>query len=63
MITGALYVTQKLLDTGETVHMFTAHAGEVVGGLAVLTGESSFFTVRAKHYTVIASISRSSFYK
>lgn len=50
------------MDGAEAVHMFTAHAGEVVGGLAVLTGEPSFFTIRAKHYTLIGLISKNHFY-
>lgn len=51
------------MEGNEAVHMFTAHAGEVVGGLAVLTGEPSFFTVRAKHSTLIGLISKNNFYK
>ena len=42
--------------------MFTAHQGELVGGLAVLTGEPSFFTIRAKHTSRLALISRNTFY-
>lgn len=42
--------------------MFTAYPGEIVGGLAVLTGEPSFFTIRAKHFTRIALISKNTFY-
>lgn len=63
LISGSLHVSQKMMDGAEAVHMFTAHAGEVVGGLAVLTGEPSFFTIRAKHYTLIGLISKSNFYK
>lgn len=43
--------------------MFTAHPGEIVGGLAVLTGEPSFFTIRVKHTSRIALISKSTFYR
>lgn len=47
----------------DEVHMFTAYPGEIVGGLAVLTGEPSFFTIRAKHFTRIALISKNTFYR
>ncbi|KAG8238711.1 hypothetical protein J437_LFUL015269 [Ladona fulva] len=74
---GVLTVSQRTALTGsgrETspegvsaggdgeVHMFTAHHGEVVGGLAVLTGEPSFFTIRAKHHSRIALLSKTTFY-
>lgn len=55
-------MSQKLADMQEEVHMFTAHPGEMVGGLAVLTGEPSFFTIRAKHYSCIALLSKTTFY-
>ena len=42
--------------------MFSAHQGEVVGGLAVLTGEPSFYTIRAKHPSTIAMLSQATFY-
>ncbi|XP_050506232.1 neuropathy target esterase sws isoform X3 [Diabrotica virgifera virgifera] len=62
IIAGALVVSQRVTEGEEEVHMFTAHPGEIVGGLAVLTGEPSFFTIRAKHLTRIALISKSTFY-
>lgn len=42
--------------------MFSAHQGEIVGGLAVLTGEPSFYTIRAKHSSRIALLSKSTFF-
>lgn len=42
--------------------MFSAHQGEIVGGLAVLTGEPSFYTIRAKHPSRIALLSKSTFF-
>ncbi|KAJ8914982.1 hypothetical protein NQ315_002506, partial [Exocentrus adspersus] len=62
VISGGLIVSQKLTECDEEVHMFTAYPGEIVGGLAVLTGEPSFFTIRAKHFTRIALLSKSTFY-
>lgn len=63
VISGTLIVSQKVTECEEEVHMFTAYPGEIVGGLAVLTGEPSFFTIRAKHFTRIALISKSTFYR
>ncbi|KAJ1520543.1 hypothetical protein ONE63_003662 [Megalurothrips usitatus] len=62
LLSGTLVVSQKLADMQEEVHMFTAQPGEMVGGLAVLTGEPSFFTIRAKHYACIALLSKTTFY-
>lgn len=63
VISGALIISQKMTESEEEVHMFTAYHGEFVGGLAVLTGEPSFFTIRAKHFTRIAYLSRPIFYR
>ncbi|KAF5299333.1 hypothetical protein FQA39_LY02506 [Lamprigera yunnana] len=62
VISGSLTMSQRLTDTDEEVHMFTVHPGEIEGGLAVLTGEASFFNIRAKHFTRLALISKSTFY-
>lgn len=56
-------MSQKVTDSAEEVYMFTAHPGEIVGGLAVLTGEASYFTIRAKHFTRLALISKTTFYR
>ncbi|XP_015840327.1 neuropathy target esterase sws isoform X2 [Tribolium castaneum] len=62
VISGALIVSQKMTESEDEVHMFTSYHGEFVGGLAVLTGEPSFFTIRAKHFTRIALLSKNTFY-
>ncbi|XP_021934168.1 neuropathy target esterase sws isoform X5 [Zootermopsis nevadensis] len=62
VLSGTLVVSQKIADTGQEVTMFVAHPGEIVGGLAVLTGEPSFFSIRAKHASRIAMISKTTFY-
>uniref|UniRef100_A0AAR5PSE1 Neuropathy target esterase sws n=1 Tax=Dendroctonus ponderosae TaxID=77166 RepID=A0AAR5PSE1_DENPD len=62
VLSGALVVSQKMTDSQEEIHMYTSYPGEIVGGLAVLTGEPSFFTIRAKHLTRIALLSKSTFY-
>jgi lysophospholipid hydrolase len=66
IISGTLTVSQRNAVSPQVegdVHMFTAHQGEIVGGLAVLTGEPSFFTIKAKHFTRIALLSKNTFYK
>lgn len=63
LLTGAMVLSQKMTDDQQEVHMFTAHPGEIIGGLAVLTGEPSFFTIKAKHTSKIAVLSKSTFYE
>lgn len=62
VLSGALLVSQKVAEGEGEVHMFTAYPGEVEGGLAVLTGEPSFFTIRAKHFSRIALLSKNTVY-
>ncbi|XP_015433697.1 PREDICTED: neuropathy target esterase sws [Dufourea novaeangliae] len=65
VVSGSLTVSQRVSegrDVGQDVHMFSAHQGEIVGGLAVLTGEPSFYTIRAKHPSRIALLSKSVFF-
>ncbi|XP_076161576.1 patatin like phospholipase domain containing sws isoform X4 [Ptiloglossa arizonensis] len=65
VVSGLLTVSQRVpegRDVGQEVHMFSAHQGEIVGGLAVLTGEPSFYTIRAKHPSRIALLSKSTFF-
>ncbi|XP_058809810.1 neuropathy target esterase sws isoform X2 [Phymastichus coffea] len=65
VVSGSLMVSQRGpegRDGGQDVHMFSAHQGEIVGGLAVLTGEPSFYTIRAKHSSRIALLSKSTFF-
>ncbi|XP_047104314.1 neuropathy target esterase sws isoform X3 [Schistocerca piceifrons] len=63
LVTGALVVSQKLTDVDEEVLMFKALPGEIVGGLAVLTGEPSFFTIRAETACIVALMSKTTFYE
>lgn len=63
LMSGALMVYQrKMNEKEEEVHLFTAYPGEMVGGLAVLTGEQSFYSIRTKHFSRIALISKSTIY-
>lgn len=62
LLSGALVVSQKVAEGEGEVHMFTAYPGEVEGGLAVLTGEPSFFSIRAKHFSRIGLLSKTTVY-
>lgn len=41
----------------------TVHPGEVVGGLAVLTGESSLYTIKSRNFSRVAVLQKDSVYK
>ncbi|EFX63280.1 hypothetical protein DAPPUDRAFT_116475 [Daphnia pulex] len=67
VISGTLCVSQRAASKNNDVEMFLAYSGELVGGLAVLTGELSFFTVHSPsrlphHIACIAMLSKSTFY-
>ncbi|KAK0159924.1 hypothetical protein PV328_007384 [Microctonus aethiopoides] len=65
VVSGSLLISQRVAegrDANEEVHMFSAHQGEIVGGLAVLTGEPSFYNIRAKHPSRIALLSKQTFF-
>ncbi|XP_053601148.1 neuropathy target esterase sws isoform X3 [Plodia interpunctella] len=62
LLSGALLVSQKVAEGEGEVHMFTAYPGEVEGGLAVITGEPSFFSIRAKHFSRIGLLSKTTVY-
>ncbi|XP_076755924.1 patatin like phospholipase domain containing sws isoform X3 [Xylocopa sonorina] len=65
VVSGSLIVSQRVSegrDASQEVHMFSAYQGEIVGGLAVLTGEPSFYTIRAKHPSRIALLSKPTFF-
>lgn len=61
VLSGLLTLTQREGD--REALMFNAHPGEFVGCLAVLTGEPSIFTIRAKHHTRVAVMNSSAFYQ
>jgi lysophospholipid hydrolase len=60
ILSGTLTLTQR--ENEREVLMFNAHCGEFVGALAVLTGEPSIFTIKAKHHSRVAVMSSSEFY-
>jgi lysophospholipid hydrolase len=44
-------------------HSITIYAGEVVGGLAVLTGESSLYTIKSRNVSRVALLTKENVYK
>ncbi|KAK1892499.1 Patatin-like phospholipase domain containing protein 7, partial [Dissostichus eleginoides] len=63
IISGALHVYQRMIDREEESLLFVSHPGEMVGHLAVLTGEPLIFTVRAHRDCTFLSISKAHFYE
>ncbi|KAG1704472.1 Neuropathy target esterase sws [Nymphon striatum] len=62
VLTGSLNVSQKVVDKDDETHLFVAYPGELIGALAVLTGEPSFFSVTVRHPSVIGVISKNELY-
>uniref|UniRef100_A0A8C2YJU6 lysophospholipase n=1 Tax=Chinchilla lanigera TaxID=34839 RepID=A0A8C2YJU6_CHILA len=60
---GCLHVYQRMIDKEEDVCLFVAQPGELVGQLAVLTGEPLIFTLRAQRDCTFLRISKSDFYE
>lgn len=63
VISGLLHVYQRMIDREEESCLFVAHPGELVGQLAVLTGEPLIFSVRAHRDCTFLSISKTHFYE
>lgn len=63
MISGLLHVYQRRIDREEETRLFVTRPGELVGQLAVLTGEPLIFTVRAQRDCSFLSISKTHFYQ
>ncbi|XP_014265195.1 patatin-like phospholipase domain-containing protein 7a isoform X2 [Maylandia zebra] len=63
VISGLLHVYQRMIDREEELRLFVTHPGELVGHLAVLTGEPLIFTVRAQRDCSFLSISKTHFYE
>ena len=63
VISGHLAVLQQTVGKkSEQRIMYLAYAGELIGALAVLTGEPSFFTVRAAVDSCVVCIKKTDFY-
>ncbi|XP_034155838.1 patatin-like phospholipase domain-containing protein 6 isoform X2 [Pangasianodon hypophthalmus] len=63
VLSGCLHVYQRMIDKQEDVCLFVTQPGEMVGQLAVLTGEPLIFTVRALRDCTFLKISKSDFYE
>ncbi|XP_077398600.1 patatin-like phospholipase domain-containing protein 7a [Vanacampus margaritifer] len=63
VISGLLHVYQRMIDREEDTRLFVTHPGELVGQLAVLTGEPLIFTVKAQRDCSFLSISKAHFYE
>jgi len=61
VITGELKLFQLCEDEGED-ELYSAGSGECVGQLAMLTGEANFYTCRAKTSSLVALLSKQSFF-
>uniref|UniRef100_T1IXP6 Neuropathy target esterase sws n=1 Tax=Strigamia maritima TaxID=126957 RepID=T1IXP6_STRMM len=62
ILTGSLLMSQRLIDKDEETQLYVAYAGELVGGLSILSGEPSYFTVRARQTSKVAVINKINFY-
>nr|XP_046241990.1 patatin-like phospholipase domain-containing protein 7 isoform X3 [Scatophagus argus] len=63
VISGLLHVYQRMIDREDDTLLFVTHPGEMVGHLAVLTGEPLIFTVRAHRDCTFLSITKAHFYE
>ncbi|XP_051022142.1 LOW QUALITY PROTEIN: patatin-like phospholipase domain-containing protein 7 [Acomys russatus] len=63
VVSGLLHVYQQKIDSLEDTCLFLTHPGEMVGQLAVLTGEPLMFTIRANRDCSFLSISKAHFYE
>ncbi|XP_008046035.1 patatin-like phospholipase domain-containing protein 7, partial [Carlito syrichta] len=63
VVSGLLHVYQRKIDSQEDTCLFLTHPGEMVGQLAVLTGEPLIFTIKANRDCGFLSISKAHFYE
>ncbi|XP_041099669.1 patatin-like phospholipase domain-containing protein 6 [Polyodon spathula] len=63
VLSGCLHVYQRMIDKEEDVCQFVTRPGEMVGQLAVLTGEPLIFTIKATRDCTFLKISKSDFYE
>uniref|UniRef100_A0A673AGZ7 lysophospholipase n=1 Tax=Sphaeramia orbicularis TaxID=375764 RepID=A0A673AGZ7_9TELE len=63
VLSGCLHVYQRMINKQEAVCLFVTHPGEMVGQLAVLTGEPLIFTIKAVRDCTYLKISKSDFYE
>ncbi|KAM5330712.1 patatin-like phospholipase domain-containing protein 7 isoform 3-T3 [Glossophaga mutica] len=63
VVSGLLHVYQRKVDSEEDSCLFVTRPGELVGQLAVLTGEPLIFTIRANRDCSFLCISKAHFYE
>nr|XP_005994513.1 PREDICTED: patatin-like phospholipase domain-containing protein 7 isoform X2 [Latimeria chalumnae] len=63
VVSGLLHVYQRMIDREEETCLFITYPGELVGHLAVLTGEPLFFSIKAHRDCTFLSISKCHFYE
>lgn len=63
VVSGLLHVYQRKIDREEDTCLFVTRPGELVGQLAVLTGEPLIFTIRANRDCSFLCISKAHFYE
>ncbi|XP_011368250.1 patatin-like phospholipase domain-containing protein 7 [Pteropus vampyrus] len=63
VVSGLLHVYQRRVDSEEDTCLFVTRPGEMVGQLAVLTGEPLIFTIRANRDCSFLCISKAHFYE
>ncbi|XP_017360949.1 patatin-like phospholipase domain-containing protein 7 isoform X2 [Cebus imitator] len=63
VVSGLLHVYQRKIGSREDTCLFLTRPGEMVGQLAVLTGEPLIFTIKANRDCSFLSISKAHFYE
>lgn len=63
VVSGLLHVYQRKVDSSDDTCLFVTRPGELVGQLAVLTGEPLIFTIKANRDCSFLSISKTHFYE
>ncbi|XP_049637929.1 patatin-like phospholipase domain-containing protein 7 isoform X2 [Suncus etruscus] len=63
VVSGLLHVYQRKIDSQEDTCLFVTRPGELVGQLAVLTGEPLIFTIKANRDCSFLFISKAHFYE
>ncbi|XP_069789228.1 patatin-like phospholipase domain-containing protein 7 isoform X3 [Narcine bancroftii] len=63
VLSGLLHVYQRMIDRDEENCLFVVHPGEIVGQLAVLTGEPLMFSIKAQRDCTFLCISKCHFYE
>lgn len=62
VLSGSLDLSQRSVED-EDILISVAHSHELVGGLAVLSGELSFYTIKTRQFTRVAVIRKEDFYE